>query len=140
MSQLIVPPCLFLEFIWFLALMLLIGATQGCSRREFWSTEDVDIFLDRTFCFNHLMSHMCFEAIIRYLKFTSNSARAYKAHFHCVEELVYAFNKHTQRAFVPSWIACLDESMPVWTSQWTCPGWMFVPCKPHPLGNEYHSI
>ena len=23
---------------------------------------------------------------------------------------------------------------------WTCPGWMFVPRKPHPTGNEYHSI
>ena len=23
---------------------------------------------------------------------------------------------------------------------WTCPGWTFVPQKPHPRGNEYHSI
>jgi hypothetical protein len=23
---------------------------------------------------------------------------------------------------------------------WTCPGWMFVPRKPHPMENEYHSI
>jgi hypothetical protein len=44
MNQLIVPPCLFPEFMRFLALMLLIGTTQGCSRKEFWSTEDVDIF------------------------------------------------------------------------------------------------
>ena len=86
------------------------------------------------------MSHRHFEAIIKYLKFTSTPAPAYKAPFHCVEELVNAFNKHTQRAFVPSWIACLDESMLVWTSQWTCPGWMFVPHKPHPFGNDYHSM
>ena len=44
MNQLIVPPCLFPEFIRFLARMLLIGTTQGYSWREFWSTEDVDIF------------------------------------------------------------------------------------------------
>ena len=44
MSQLIVPLCLFPEFMRFLALMLLIGTAQGCSRREFWSTKDVDIF------------------------------------------------------------------------------------------------
>jgi hypothetical protein len=43
MNQLIVPPCLFSEFMRFLALMLLIGTTQGSSRREFWSIEDVDI-------------------------------------------------------------------------------------------------
>jgi len=30
--------------------------------------------------------------------------------------------------------------MSVWTNQWTCPGWMFVPQKPHPMGNEYHSM
>ena len=97
-------------------------------------------FLGAPFRFNHLMSHRCFEAIIKYLKFASTPALAYKAPFHCVEEMVNAFNKYTQRAFVPSWIACLDESMSAWTSQWTCPGWMFVPCKPHSFGNEYHSM
>ena len=116
MNELIVPPYLFPEFMRFLALMLLIGTTQGCSRREFWSTEDVNILLGAPFHFNHLMSHRRFEAIIKYLKFTSTPALAYKAPFHCVEELVNAFNKYTQRAFVPSWIACLDESMSVWTS------------------------
>ena len=30
--------------------------------------------------------------------------------------------------------------MSVWTNIWTCPGWMFVPMKPHPMGNEFHSI
>jgi hypothetical protein len=49
MNQLIVPPCLFPEFIWFLALMLLIGTTQGCSRREFWVTEDIDIIFSSIF-------------------------------------------------------------------------------------------
>jgi hypothetical protein len=44
MNQLIIPPYLIPEFIMFLALMQLIGTTQGCSRREFWLTEDVDIF------------------------------------------------------------------------------------------------
>jgi Transposase IS4 len=86
------------------------------------------------------MSHRHFEAIIRYLEFTSTPALVYKVPFHCIDELVNAFNKHTQRAFVPSWIACLDESMPVWIRQWPCPGWMFVPCKPPPFGNEYHSM
>jgi Transposase IS4 len=122
MNQLIVPPCLFPEFMRFLALMLLIGTTQGCSRRQFWSTEDVDIVLGTPFCFNHLMSHRCFEVIIKYLRFTSTSDPAYQAPFHCVEELVNAFKKYTQIAFIHSWIACLDESIPVWTSQWTCPG------------------
>ena len=47
MSQLIAPPCLFPDLIRFLALMLLIGTPQGSSRREFWLTEDVDIFYEQ---------------------------------------------------------------------------------------------
>ena len=42
--------------------------------------------------------------------------------------------------FVPGWVSCLDESMSIWTSIWTCPGFMCVPRKPHTMGNEYHSI
>jgi hypothetical protein len=42
--------------------------------------------------------------------------------------------------FIASWVSCLDESMSPWTSRWTCSGWMYVPCKPHPMGNEYHTI
>ena len=30
--------------------------------------------------------------------------------------------------------------MSTWLSKYTCPGWMFVPRKPRPFGNEYHSI
>ena len=42
--------------------------------------------------------------------------------------------------FKCGWITCLDESMSVWMNKYTCPGWMFVPRKPKPFGNEYHSI
>ena len=30
--------------------------------------------------------------------------------------------------------------MSIWFNRFTCPGWTFVPRKPHPFGNEYHSI
>ena len=33
-----------------------------------------------------------------------------------------------------------NKSMSIWWQRWTCPGWMFVPRKPHPFGNEYHTI
>ena len=44
------------------------------------------------------------------------------------------------KVFKSGWITCLDESMSVWMNKYTCPGWMFVPRKPKPFGNEYHSI
>ena len=42
--------------------------------------------------------------------------------------------------FTPSWVSCLDESMSTWTNNYSCPAWMFVPCKPWPFGNEYHKV
>ena len=34
---------------------------------------------------------------------------------------------------------CIDESMSKWVNEYTCPGFMFVPCKPWSFGNEYHD-
>lgn len=42
------------------------------------------------------------------------------------------------RVYKAGWILCVGESMSTWYTRWTCPGWMFVPRKPHPFGNEYH--
>lgn len=42
--------------------------------------------------------------------------------------------------YCPSWVSCLDESISIWLSKFTCPGWVFCPRKPHPFGNEYHTI
>ena len=44
------------------------------------------------------------------------------------------------KQFGPGWVNCLDESMSPWTIKYTCPGHIFLPRKPWPLGNEYHSI
>ena len=30
--------------------------------------------------------------------------------------------------------------MMIWLNKFTAPGWMVVPCKPHPFGNEWHTI
>ena len=45
-----------------------------------------------------------------------------------------------RKIFIPSWVSCLDEYMSIWFNRYTCPGWIFCPCKPHPFGNEYHTI
>ena len=50
------------------------------------------------------------------------------------------WNENMKEVFTCSWINCLDESMSIWNSRWTCPGWVFCPRKPWPFGNEYHSI
>ena len=42
--------------------------------------------------------------------------------------------------FIPSWINAIDKSMSKWLNEYTCPGFMFVPCKPWKFGNEYHDV
>ena len=49
------------------------------------------------------------------------------------------FNEHYLENYTTSWISCLNESMNSFLNKF-CPGFMSVPRKPHPLGNEYHSI
>ena len=41
--------------------------------------------------------------------------------------------------FLASWEICLDESMSIWHSIWTCQGWVFCPWNHHPFGNEWHT-
>ena len=41
--------------------------------------------------------------------------------------------------FLASWVICLDESMSIWNSIWTFPGWILCPRKPHIFGNEWYT-
>ncbi len=40
--------------------------------------------------------------------------------------MVEMWNRHMASVFVPGWILCFDESMSIWHSMFTCPGWVFV--------------
>ena len=51
-----------------------------------------------------------------------------------------AWNANTTKVFEPSWVSVLDDSMQEWISKYTCPAWMCVGRKPHPFGNERHTI
>ena len=41
--------------------------------------------------------------------------------------------------FSPSWVSVLDKSMMKCLNKY-CPGFIFVGRKPHPFGNEHHTI
>ena len=81
-----------------------------------------------------------FEQITSSLTFTDIPFPQYTDKFHEVRQMIIEFNHHMKEVFIPSWVSCLDESISIWTSRWTCPGWVYVPRKPHPQGNDYHSI
>ncbi len=60
--------------------------------------------------------------------------------FFPVRNWLQSWNENMKQIFTPGWTSCLDESMSVWANRKTCPGWMYVSRKPHPQGNEYHTL
>jgi Transposase IS4 len=128
------------EFLRFIGIFFLIATVEGPHRRDFWSLDPVTLF-DGAPIRIDFMSRNRFEEILYGLKFTTIAPpNNYNDKFFHVRELVQAFNRNIAENFSPSWISCLDESMMEWTSKYTCPGFMFVLRKPHPFGNEWHSI
>ena len=60
--------------------------------------------------------------------------------FHEVRQHNDAWNQNMTDNCLSLWISCLDESMMIWFNKFTSPGFKIVPCKPHPFGNEWHTI
>ena len=85
------------------------------------------------------MSRTHFEAILSAIKYTKENPPAFVDCFWEVRELIDAWNESMLKNFSPSWINTIDESISKWINEFTCPGFMYVPCKPWPFGNEYHD-
>lgn len=92
------------------------------------------------FRFNDIMSRDRFEEITQNLMYTNKEPPLYKDQFWEIRDIVQAWNDNMAEQFQAGWITVLDESMPKWVNKYTCPGFMVVPRKPWPLGNEYHII
>ena len=86
------------------------------------------------------MSRKRFEAILKALGITARQPPSFRDPFWEVREVLETWNSNMMEQFTPSWINCLDESMSTWINKYSCPGWMFVPQKPWPFGNEYHTV
>ena len=72
--------------------------------------------------------------------YTDKKPPSYKDPFWEIRKLLRAWNDNMAEVFSASWVSCLDESMTKWVNAYTCPGFMFVPRKPWPFGNEFHTI
>jgi hypothetical protein len=132
-------PLTYGEFLRFYGLWLTMSTHEGCHRRDWWSTTAVSMYSGAPFRFHDYMTRSRFEDILQALRYTTqqptNDDRFYE-----VREMVDCWNKNMAKNFRPSYINCLDESMSPWSNVYRCPGYMYVPRKPHPFGNEYHSV
>lgn len=85
------------------------------------------------------MSGRRFRRITSALRFTSDNPLAQRDRFWLVRPMIAAWNKQMFDMFAVGVFVCVDESMSKWLGRYTCPGWMVVPWKPWPDGNEYHT-
>ena len=127
------------EFIRFFGLILLINTGAGFKQDDFWSPYDEKKNPSVPYNLNRYMSKTHFKVIQRELRFTDRDKPTYVDRFWEVRQMIAEWNKNMAEVFSSSWVICLDKSMSIWMSRWTCPGWVFCPRKPHPFGNEYHS-
>ena len=129
------------ELLIYFGLWLLMATINiGCYCRSYWENSPVSLWKGAPYRFNENMTLATFEQITSTLIFTDIPFPQYSDKFHEVRQIINEFNHHMKEVFIPSWVSCLDESISIWTSRWTCPGWMYIPSKPHSQGNENHSI
>ncbi len=127
------------EFVRFIGLWLLMSTCCGWTREHFWDTTPFNARSNPCpFHFTPLMTRHRFNQINSELRFTKEKPPNYCDKFWEVREMVREWNKNMWAFFIPSWVICLNKLTSIWFQRWTCPGWVFCPCKPHPFGNEYH--
>lgn len=140
MNDVLQPSVTYGEFLRWLGLWFLMATIQGPARKDFWSTAPIDPWSPAPFRLSEYMSRRRFDNILEALVLTNERRPTYKDRFWSIRQIVAAWKENMLQQFVPGWINCLDESMSVWTNKYTCPGFMHVPRKPWPFGNEWHTI
>ena len=74
------------------------------------------------------------------MSYTNISITEFNDTFFQQRQMQEGWNKNMAAHFESSWISVTYESIQEWINHYTFPGSMFVPRKPHPFGNEYHTI
>ena len=97
------------------------------------------MFEGAPFCLSQYITLSRFKKITTALRYTDKDLSAFEDKFHDVRQMIEIWNEHYKDNYSPSWLNVLDKSMNSRLNKW-CPGFMCVPRKPHPFGNEYHSI
>ena len=128
------------EFLRWIGICFFLSTLSGFNRRSFWSSKDVSREEGAPYRFNDWMTRSRFEEILSSIQYTDKEPPTYRDRFWEVRQMLKSWNDNMIQNFNPSWVSCLDESMSIWFNKFTCPGWIFCPRKPHPFGNEYHSI
>ena len=129
------------EFYVFLGCQFFMACFDGItSRKLWWSEKPVSMFEGAPFRLNKYMTGARFEDIVSALRYTDEEPPTeFVDRFHSIRKLMGSWNNHYAEKYSLAWINCLDESMNTFFNH-LCAGFMCLPRKPHPFGNEYHTI
>ena len=125
------------ELLAFIGLQMM-ASNHACPTEELFKPYTSQF--DRRPLFTQLMSLRRFREISGGLRLNEPNSCSNDPCYQ-VREMVDAFNEHMRApaVFTPSSTVCLDESMV--THHNDCvPGYVYVGRKPHPVGNEYHTL
>ena len=132
-------PLLYGELIQWIGIWVLVSTLDGSDQCSFWLSKEVDMYEGVPFCLSSVMTRNWFETILSAMMYTSNEPPVYVDRFWEVRQSIDAWNVNMAHNVSPSWINAIDKSMSKWVSEYTCPGFMYVPRKPRQFGNEYHD-
>ena len=86
------------------------------------------------------MSLNRFEDILPNLAHTDKNVPAYNEKLLHMRQMEDAWNANTKNVFEPFWVSVIYDKIKEWIRKHTCPAWVFVGHKPHPFGNDRHTI
>ena len=127
------------EFIRFIGCIFFMSCFSGADRNDFFSSDPITMAAGAPYRLTQFMAGYRFQQIKSCLTLTTRRPDQ-NDRFWEIRDLMAAWNKNMQEIYIPGWVSCLDESMSIWNNRFTCPGYCYVPRKPHPQGNEYHTI
>ena len=137
------PKIMLWEYVRWLGIWTLLATTDGHDRKAFFERQkpsEDERFEGPPFRLGDIMSGRRFNEILSVHKTYGDPFPAFKDPYHPIRAFFDSWNEQMKENFNPSWVVCLDESMSKWTCIYTCPGFVFCPRKPWPMGNEYHTI
>ena len=91
------------------------------------------------FRLNKYISRIRFEGIFGSIRYRFQKDVGHYDGFVHMRKMEESLNLNMAEKFNPLWINVLDKIMMEWFNKYA-PGFMFIGRKPHPFGNESHTI
>ena len=124
----------------YLGLFLLMSTCSGWKREDFWGVTPFDQEANTcAYLLGGFTSKRRFNVITVKRKFTNTNTPPYVDKFRKKFQILKAWNDHMNSAFLTSWEVCLNKSMSICNSIWTCPVWILCPQNTHPFGDEWRT-